>query len=98
MEEKFDRKGNSYLDVKYFDYDAKYFSEIHYLNSRTGLKRFDVNFFRSHKKRPELETTIRNVKDVLNLQSQLRMPKFIIARKQDKYWKITEKIFSEELS
>jgi hypothetical protein len=35
--------------------------------------------------------------DAVKLRAQLRMSSFVIARKQGKFWKITEKIFSEEL-
>ena len=98
LEEKVDRNGNKYLDVRYYDYDAKYFKEIHYLNNDTSLKKFNINFLRSHLKRPEFATQIKTVEDVLDNSHFLRKPRFIIARKQDKYWKITEKIFSEELS
>jgi DNA repair protein RadD len=96
MEERFDKNGTPFLDIKYYDFDAKYVSEIHYLNSQTSLKKFNINFLRSHAKRPELNYGIQTVKDVMGLQRHLRMPKFVIARKQDKYWKITEKIFVEE--
>jgi DNA repair protein RadD len=34
---------------------------------------------------------------VIKYQPLLRLPKFVIARKQDKFWKITEKVFAEEL-
>lgn len=98
LEEKVDRNGNVYLDVRYYDYDAKYFKEIHYLNNETSLKKFNINFLRSHLKRPEFSGQIRTIDDVLEHSHLLRKPRFIIARKQDKYWKITEKIFQEELS
>ncbi|MGB0454812.1 MAG: DEAD/DEAH box helicase family protein [Bacteriovoracaceae bacterium] len=98
LEEKTDKKGNQYLDIKYYDYDAKYFQEVHYLNNTTSLKKFNINFLRSHMKRPELSDHITTIGDVIKYQKLLRMPKFIIARKQDKFWKITEKIFVEELS
>jgi DNA repair protein RadD len=97
LEEKFDKNGNPFLDVKYYDYDANYLSEIHYLSSQTSLKKFNINFLRSHLKRPEFNFNIRKVRDVIQRQNELRMPKFIIARKQGKFWKITEKIFAEEL-
>jgi DNA repair protein RadD len=48
-------------------------------------------------KMPELGLNIRTVSDVIDSQIALRMPAFVIARKQGKFWKITEKIFREEL-
>ena len=97
MEKRVDKLGNQFLDIKYFDYDSKYVSEIHYLNNETSLKKFNINFLRSHLRQPELSDHITFVDQVIKYQKLLRMPKFIIARKQEKYWKITEKIFVEEL-
>jgi DNA repair protein RadD len=97
LEEKTDKNGNAYLDVTYYDFDSKYLKEIHYLNNTTSLKKFNINFLRSHLKRPEFGPYIKTVDDVIDNAHYLRKPKFIIARKQDKYWRITEKIFQEEL-
>lgn len=97
LEEKFDKNGNAYLEVKYYDYDAKYLAEYHFLNNPTSIKKFNINFLRSHMRRPELEFEITDVKEVVRYQKLLRMPSFVIARKQDQFWKITEKIFAEEL-
>jgi DNA repair protein RadD len=97
MLERFDKNETPYLQVKYYDYDAHHLAEIHYLNNQTSLKKFNINFLRSHMKRPEMKLNIKSVGEVLQMQSQLRMPSFLIARKQGKFWKITEKIFSEEL-
>ncbi|MGJ8641257.1 MAG: DEAD/DEAH box helicase family protein [Opitutaceae bacterium] len=97
MLERFDKRGTPYLQVKYYDYDAQFVAENHYLNNQTSIKKFNINFLRSHMRKPELRLNIRSVDEVVAMQSQLRMPAFIIARKQGKFWKITEKIFSEEL-
>lgn len=98
MREGFDKNKNSYLEVRYYDYDAQYLSEIHYLNNQTALKKFNINFLRSHLKKPELLLDIKAVDEIVQLQPHLRMPAFVIGRKQGKFWKITEKIFIEELS
>ena len=92
-----DKRGNSFLEVRYYDLDGQYLSEAHYLNNSTSLKKFNINFLRSHMKRPELNIHIRSVEEVLGHQHHFRMPAFVIARKQGKYWRITEKIFMEEL-
>lgn len=97
LEERYDKKGNSFLEVKYYDLDAQYLSEVHYLNNQTAQKKFDINFLRSHMRRPELGIQMRSVEDVMRYQALFRMPSFVIARKQGKFWKITEKIFAEEL-
>ncbi|MFL3659797.1 MAG: DEAD/DEAH box helicase [Opitutales bacterium] len=97
MLERSDKNGNPSLQVKYYDYDARYVSEMHYLNNQTSLKKFNINFLRSHTRKPELNLSIRSVGEIIKIQPQLRMPSFVIARKQGKFWKITEKIFAEEL-
>ncbi len=97
MIERFDKKGNSFLEVKYYDFNAQYLSEIHYLNNEISLKKFNINFLRSHMKKPEMRLDIKSVSQIVAAQKYFRMPAFVIARKQDKFWKITEKIFAEEL-
>ncbi len=97
LEGRRDRKGASFLEVRYYDYDAKYVSEIHYLDSETSLKKFNINFLRSHMRRPEFYLPIESVEDALRCQNFFRMPSFVIARKQGNFWRITEKIFAEEL-
>jgi len=97
MLERVDKKGTPYLQVKYYDYDAQFVAEMHYLNNPPSLKKFSINFLRSHLRKPELKLNISSASDAVQLRAQLRMPAFVIARKQGKFWKITEKIFSEEL-
>lgn len=93
-----DKNGNDYLEIRYYDYDAQYLSEAYFFNNPSAIKKFSINFLRSHLKRPEFNPQIQTVNDVLEVQKLFRSPAYVIARKQDKYWKITEKIFSEELS
>ncbi len=97
LEERNDKNGNPYIEIKYYDYDAKYFTEFHFLNNPTSLKKFNIDFLRSHLRRPELGLHITSAEEVIRYQKLFRMPAFIIARKQGKFWKITEKIFTEEL-
>lgn len=97
MLQKTDKNGNSFLEVKYFDFDSQYLAEYHYLNNQTSVKKFNINFLRSHMRLPELNLEMVSVEEVIKYQRILRMPAFVIARKQGKYWKITEKIFAEEL-
>jgi DNA repair protein RadD len=92
-----DKNGNPYLEVRYYDFDAKYLKEIHYMNNETSLKKFNVNFLRSHMGRPEFELPFREPEEVIKYQRLFRRPSFVIARKQGKFWRITEKIFAEEL-
>lgn len=97
FDEKFDKNSNPYLEIRYYDFDAQYFSEAHFFSNPASIKRFNINFLRSHLKRPELAFEFMTPKDVVKYQKLFRLPAFVIARKQEKYWKITEKVFSEEL-
>ncbi len=94
--ERMDKKGNPFLEVRYYDFDAKYLSEYHYLNNQTSIKKFNINFLRSHWRRPEMAVDFDTPELVVRYQKLLRVPSFVIARKQDKFWKITEKIFTED--
>lgn len=97
FEERMDKNHNSYLEIRYYDYDAQYVSEAHFFNNESSIKKFNINFLRSHLRRPELAMDLRTPADVIRYQKLFRLPSFVIARKQDKFWKITEKVFAEEL-
>lgn len=97
FEERLDKNSNPYLEVRYYDCDAQYVSEAHFFSNPSSIKKFNINFLRSHLKRPELAAHITGPQDVVKYQKLLRLPSFVIARKQEKFWKITEKVFSEEL-
>ncbi|MBT4763200.1 MAG: DEAD/DEAH box helicase [Bdellovibrionaceae bacterium] len=96
MLERSDKNGNPFLEIKYYDYDAQHLAEYHYLNNQSSIKKFNINFLRSHMKKPELRMNIKSVDQVVKAQENFRMPSYVIARKQGKFWKITEKIFAEE--
>lgn len=97
-EKKQDRRGSEYLSIRYYDADGKFLNEAYYFGNATNQKKFSVNFLRSHLRRPELAVHFTSIDDVIAYQKLLRHPQFVIARKQEKFWKVTEKIFSEELS
>lgn len=97
FEERKDKNGQPYLEVRYYDHDGQYLSEAHFFNASWALQKFHINFLRSHMRRPELADAIENPLDVVKYQKLFRSPAFVIARKRDKYWKITEKVFAEEL-
>lgn len=98
FEERRDKNSNPYLEIRYYDYDAQYVSEAHFFSNPSSLKKFNINFLRSHLKRPELAVEFKSPHDVVRYQALFRLPSFVIARKQDKFWKITEKVFAEELA
>lgn len=97
FEERKDKNSNSYLEIRYYDLDAEYVSEAHFFNNVSSIKKFNINFLRSHLRRPELAIELQTPADVIRYQILFRLPAFVIARKQDKFWKITEKVFAEEL-
>lgn len=97
FEERKDKNANPYLEIRYYDLDGQYISEAHFFNNPTAIKKFNINFLRSHLRRPELAVELDHPSQAIKYQVLFRRPSFIIARKQDKYWKITEKIFAEEL-
>lgn len=97
FDERLDKNSNPYLEVRYYDYDGQYFSEAHFFSNPSSIKKFNINFLRSHLRRPELAIDFTAPKEVIKYQRLLRLPSFVIARKQDKFWKITEKVFAEEL-
>ena len=97
IEERKDKNFNSYIEIRYYDFDAQYLSEAYFFNHPTSLKKFNINFLRSHLRRPELATEFQSPFDVVKYQKLFRMPAFVIARKQEQFWKVTEKVFAEEL-
>lgn len=98
FEERTDKNSNPYLEIRYYDFDGQYVSEAHFFSNSSSIKKFNINFLRSHLRRPELAVEITTPAEVVRYQSLFRLPSFVIARKQDKFWKITEKVFSEELA
>lgn len=97
FEERKDKNSNSYLEIRYYDFDGQYLSEAHFFSNSTSIKKFSINFLRSHLRRPELAVEFTSPFEVVKYQKLFRLPSFVIARKQDKFWKITEKVFAEEL-
>ena len=97
FEERIDKNSNPYLEIRYYDLDGQYLSEAHFFNNPSSIKKFNINFLRSHLRRPELATDLETPQQVVRYQKLFSLPSFVIARKQDKFWKITEKIFAEEL-
>lgn len=95
--EKKDKNGNEYLEVRYYDWNGEYLSEVFFFNNPSAIKKFNINFLRSHLRRPELAIDMTSPKQFLKYQVLMRKPSYVIARKQEQFWRITEKIFAEEL-
>jgi DNA repair protein RadD len=98
MTPKKDKRGVEYLEVKYFDSDANSLQEIFYFDSHRNRTKFEIDFLRTHLKLPEKKLKFSKIEDVCQHQNLFRSPKFIVARKKDQFWKITEKVFVEELT
>ena len=78
--------------------NPKLFFRVHHIFvvNMNAIKKFNINFLRSHMKVPELRLDIKSVNQIVQAQRHFRMPSYVIGRKQGKFWKITEKIFAEE--
>ena len=94
FEKKVDKKGLERLEIRYYDLDAQYLSEIFYLNNDNDAKVFYYNFYRMHSRLPEKKLDIQSADQAIELKDKFRLPLFVIARKQKRFWKIREKIFS----
>jgi DNA repair protein RadD len=93
FEKKTDENNRERLEVRYYDLDAQYLSEIFYINSESEAKSFYYNFTRMHNRLPERPLDISNVDEAIRQSKRFRLPLFIVARKQKHYWKIREKVF-----
>ncbi len=93
LEKKIDDKNQERLEVRYYDLDAQYLSEIFYLNNQSEAKSFYYNFIRMHNRLPERRLEIGSVDEAIMQKEKFRLPMFIVARKQKHFWKIREKVF-----
>lgn len=89
----FDKKGRERVEVRYYDYDGEFLSEIFYMNSPEEARAFYFNFTRMHNRLPEKSLNIQKASDVIKNQNHFRLPMYVIARKAKHYWEIREKIF-----
>ncbi len=93
FEKGYDKKGNTRLEVRYYDVDAESLKEYFYLSSPEDCQAFYFNFIRMHNRLPEKKLAVRSVDDVINMKDRFRQPMFVVARKQKYFWNIREKIF-----
>jgi len=54
FEERMDKNSQPYLEIRYYDFDSNYVSEAHFFSNPSSIKKFNINFLRSHLRRPEL--------------------------------------------
>ncbi len=93
FEKKVDKNGVERLEIRYFDLDAQALSEAYWFGKPNDSKIFHYNFVRMHNRRPECAITVESIEGALANRDKFRMPLFVIARKQGKYWRIREKFF-----
>ncbi|MEM7165573.1 MAG: DEAD/DEAH box helicase [Planctomycetota bacterium] len=93
FEKKTDGKGRDRLEVRYYDFDGQYLSEVFFFDNDSGTKVFHYNFSRFHNRTPERSIEVDSIAGALGSLKDFRLPLFVIARKQGKYWRIREKIF-----
>lgn len=93
LERKTDGKGRDRLEVRYYDFDGQFLSEVFFFDNDSGEKVFHYNFSRFHNRRPERRIEVDSIDSALNALREFRVPLYVIARKQGKYWRIREKIF-----
>ncbi len=88
-----DKKGQERIEVRFYDVDGEFLSEFFYLNSPEYQKAFYFNFIRMHNKLPEKFLEINSAQDVIDHQNKFRLPQYVIARKNKRFWELREKIF-----
>lgn len=92
FEKKVDARGLERLEIRYYDNDGKYLSEVFFFSSPSDAKVFYYNFVRMHRRVPD-RTLLHSIETAIASQPEFRIPLYVIARKQERFWKIREKIF-----
>ncbi len=95
--ETLDKKNRPCFEIKYYDVDAQSLSEKYIFDTQQQSKQFIYNFLRLHLKRPEKHSSKMTAQQAYQLKHLYRSPQYVIARKKNKSWKITEKIFITDL-
>lgn len=94
LETDLDKKKVERLKVTYYDFDANELTEYFYMNSQSSLTAFNLTFTRMHLRYPGRKVVFQNIEEVLENQELLKMPLFVVARLEKRFWKIREKIFT----
>jgi DNA repair protein RadD len=93
FERKVDKKGRERLEIRYYDLNAQHLSEVFFFENPNDAKVFYYNFIRMHHRTPGVRLEVRSIDDALRHRDKFRLPLFVLARKQEKYWRIREKLF-----
>jgi DNA repair protein RadD len=93
FEESFDKRGAARLEVRFYDVDGNRLTEYFYINTSSDMRAFYYNFSRIHDRLPGKRISIGSPQEAIALQGRFRLPLFVIARKQERFWRIREKVF-----
>ncbi len=88
----YDQHGQ-WLKVTYHDEDGAEISEKYRLATAKQRQLFTYQFLRQHQAAPGVPLTWQQAEDLTRCTNLLRYPDFIVARKQQRFWKISHKIF-----
>ncbi|AYF45049.1 type III restriction enzyme, res subunit [Halobacteriovorax sp. BALOs_7] len=91
------KKGRS-LEVSYFDVNGESLKEYFQLNTQSQRMAFYHAFVKKHLKRSDLKYKVDDIEKVIQDRMFFRKPKFVIARKKQRFWQVREKIFLEEIN
>jgi len=90
-------KGKNSLKVSYFGENQAQVHEFWSLTTPKQKQNFKSMFVRAHLADKHMPFNELSPNKVVNNQHRFRPPKFVIARKSGRFWKIRDKIFSDEL-
>ena len=90
-------KGKNSLKVSYFGENQAQVHEFWSLTTPKQKQNFKSMFVRAHLADKHMPFDELSPNKVVNNQHRFRPPQFVIARKSGRFWKIRDKIFSDEL-
>ncbi|PCK07088.1 MAG: ATP-dependent helicase [Alteromonadaceae bacterium] len=93
FEKSCDKKGNERLEVRYYDVDGEHLSELFYFDTYGKRQAFYHNFVRAHIKNSGPIFDVQSLEQVYLCFKLFAPPKYVIARRVQKFWRIREKIF-----
>lgn len=93
-----DTSGKNQLKVTYLGNDDAQVHQFWSLNSKKQKETFYNQFVRPHLADHHRPFTERSPGKIVNSQHRFRLPQFVIARKVGRFWKLRDKIFSDELT
>ncbi len=88
-----DKKGNPRLEVRYYDVNGEYLSEYFLFDSYSQRRGFHYNFVLAHIRNPGPTFEVHSLEQVCLCIKLFAKPRFVVARKFHKTWKVREKVF-----